>query len=66
VPAGPVNDIGDGFGLAEALGLDPVDETDGVRSPRSPLELSETPVATSRRPPSLDEDGDAIREWLGG
>jgi crotonobetainyl-CoA:carnitine CoA-transferase CaiB-like acyl-CoA transferase len=66
VPAGPVNDIGDGFGLAEALGLDPVDETDGVRSPRSPLELSGTPTATGRRPPSLDEHGDSIREWLSG
>ncbi len=64
VPAGPVNDVGGGFGLAESLGLDPVDDFEGVRSPRSPLGLSATPVATSRRPPALDQDGDAIRAWL--
>ena len=66
VPAGPVNDIGGGFGLADSLGLDPVDEFDGVRSPRSPLELSATPVSTRRRPPALDQDGAAIRAWLAG
>ncbi len=66
VPAGPVNDIGGGFRLADSLGLDPVDESEGVRSPRSPIELSATPATTRRRPPALDEDGAAIREWLGG
>jgi len=66
VPAGPVNDIGGGFRLADSLGLDLVDEAKGVRSPRSPIELSATPVTTRRRPPALDEDGAAIREWLGG
>ncbi len=66
VPAGPVNDIGGGFALADSLGLDPVDEFDGVRSPRSPLELSATPVSTRRRAPALDQDGAAIRAWLAG
>ncbi len=66
VPAGPVNDIGGGFELAGSLGLDPVDEFDGVRSPSSPLELSATPVTTRRRPPVLDQDGAAIRAWLAG
>jgi crotonobetainyl-CoA:carnitine CoA-transferase CaiB-like acyl-CoA transferase len=64
VPAGPVNDIGGGFGMAESLGLEPVDEFDGVRSPRSPLELSATPTATRLRPPELDEHGPGLREWL--
>jgi len=64
VPAGPVNDIGGGFRMAESLGLEPVDEFDGVRSPRSPLELSATPAATRRRPPELDEHGAELREWL--
>lgn len=66
VPAGPVNDLAGGFGLADSLGLDPVDEMDGARSPRSPLELSRTPVSTRRRPPELDQDGTAIRAWLAG
>jgi crotonobetainyl-CoA:carnitine CoA-transferase CaiB-like acyl-CoA transferase len=64
VPAGPVNDIGGGFNLAESLGLDPVDEFDGVRSPSSPIELSATPTTTRRRPPALDEHGAEIRSWL--
>lgn len=64
VPAGPVNDIGAGFRLAESLGLDPVDEIDGIRTARSPLRLSGTPPETRLRPPDPDEQGDAIREWL--
>ncbi len=66
VPAGPVNDIGEGFKLAGSLGLGPVDEFEGVRSPRSPLELSVTPTATRRRPPELDEHGADLRTWLAG
>lgn len=66
VPAGPVNDIGEGFRLAGSLGLEPVDEFEGVRSPRSPLELSATPTATRRRPPELDEHGAELRTWLAG
>ncbi|MEX0621368.1 MAG: CoA transferase, partial [Solirubrobacterales bacterium] len=66
VPAGPVNDIGGGFRLAESLGLEPTDEFDGARSPRSPLELSGAPVSTRRRPPELDEHGVELRAWLQG
>jgi crotonobetainyl-CoA:carnitine CoA-transferase CaiB-like acyl-CoA transferase len=64
VPAGPVNDIGGGFEMAASLGLDPVDEIEGVRSPRSPLALSVTPTETRRRPPELDEHGSELRQWL--
>jgi crotonobetainyl-CoA:carnitine CoA-transferase CaiB-like acyl-CoA transferase len=64
VPAGPVNDIGGGFAMAESLGLEPVDEFEGIRGPRSPLELSATPTATRLRPPELDEHGPGLREWL--
>jgi crotonobetainyl-CoA:carnitine CoA-transferase CaiB-like acyl-CoA transferase len=66
VPAGPVNDIGAAFELAESLGLEPVDEHDGVRTVSSPLGLRGTPATTRRRPPRLDEHGDEIRRWLGG
>ncbi|MFM8889251.1 MAG: CaiB/BaiF CoA transferase family protein [Solirubrobacterales bacterium] len=65
VPAGPVNSIQSGFELAEKLGLDPIDETDGTRSPASPLGLTETPPETRVGPPELDQHGDEIRAWLG-
>jgi crotonobetainyl-CoA:carnitine CoA-transferase CaiB-like acyl-CoA transferase len=61
VPAGPVQDIGEAFSLADALGLDAVDETDGVRTVSFPAQLSETPATVRRRPPDLDEHGDEIR-----
>jgi len=44
----------------------PVDETDGVRTVRSPLRLGATPAAVSRRAPRLGEHSDEIRRWLGG
>ena len=61
VPAGPVQDLREAFSLAEALGLDAVDETDGVRTVAFPAHLSETPATVRRRPPGLDEHGDEIR-----
>jgi crotonobetainyl-CoA:carnitine CoA-transferase CaiB-like acyl-CoA transferase len=64
VPAGPINDIGEAFAFASALGLDPVDETDGVRTVRPPLRLGATPAAVRRRPPRLGEHSDEIRAWL--
>jgi crotonobetainyl-CoA:carnitine CoA-transferase CaiB-like acyl-CoA transferase len=64
VPAGPINDIGQAYAFAEELGLEPVDETDGVRTARSPLRMSATPAAVRRRPPRLGEHSDEIRSWL--
>jgi crotonobetainyl-CoA:carnitine CoA-transferase CaiB-like acyl-CoA transferase len=64
VPAGPVNDVADAFELADALGLDPIDTRDGVRTVTSPLGLRATAPRTRRRPPRLDEQGDEIRAWL--
>ncbi len=61
VPAGRVNDVPGAFAFAEALGLDPVWELDGVRTVRSPLRGLARPTS---RPPRLDEHGDAIRSWL--
>jgi formyl-CoA transferase len=59
VPAGPINDVAQAFAFAEALGLDPVDETGGVRTVRSPLR---TPVR--RPPPGLGEHDAEVRAWL--
>jgi crotonobetainyl-CoA:carnitine CoA-transferase CaiB-like acyl-CoA transferase len=61
VPAGPVQTIDEAFSLAGALGLDAVDETDGVRTVSFPAHLSETPATVRLRPPDLDEHGDEIR-----
>jgi len=35
-----------------------------VKTARSPIRLSATPAETRRRPPSLDEQGAEIRQWL--
>jgi crotonobetainyl-CoA:carnitine CoA-transferase CaiB-like acyl-CoA transferase len=64
VPAGPINDIGQAYAFAEELGLEPVDETDGVRTARSPLRMSATPAAVRRSPPRLGEHSEEIRSWL--
>jgi crotonobetainyl-CoA:carnitine CoA-transferase CaiB-like acyl-CoA transferase len=64
VPAGPVNDVGEAFRLAERLGLEPVTELDGVRTARSPLRLAGTPAPDGRRPPRLGEHDDELRAWL--
>jgi crotonobetainyl-CoA:carnitine CoA-transferase CaiB-like acyl-CoA transferase len=66
VPAGPINDVPHAFAYAAALGLDVVDEMDGVRTVAYPAHLSQTPAVTRRRPPDLDEHADEIREWLRG
>ena len=64
VPAGPVNDVGEAFALAERLGLEPVAELDGVRTTRSPLRLSDTPALPRMRPPRLGEHDEELRDWL--
>jgi len=61
VPAGPVQTIDEAFSLAAELGLEVVDETDGVRTVRFPAQLSESPATVRRRPPDLDEHGVEIR-----
>ncbi len=66
VPAGPVQTIDEAFSLAAVLGLEAVDETDGVRTVSFPAHLSETPATTRRRPPGLDEHAAEIREQLSG
>jgi crotonobetainyl-CoA:carnitine CoA-transferase CaiB-like acyl-CoA transferase len=64
VPAGPINDVAEAFGFAEGLGLEPWDDTDGVRTVRSPLRLDATPTTVRRRPPRLGEHDADVRGWL--
>ncbi|MEA2126150.1 MAG: hypothetical protein QOI80_2932, partial [Solirubrobacteraceae bacterium] len=60
VPAGPVNDVPEAWALAEALGLEPLQ--DGFPAP--PLRVDGTRPAVRRLPPALDEHGDDVRAWL--
>ena len=64
VPAGPVQTVPEAFAYAGRLGLDVVDDVDGVRTVAFPAQLSRTPAATRRAPPALDEDGAEIRAGL--
>jgi crotonobetainyl-CoA:carnitine CoA-transferase CaiB-like acyl-CoA transferase len=64
VPAGPINDVGEAFAFAEALGLEPWVDVDGVRTVRPVTTLSETPASVRRRPPRLGEHDADIRAWL--
>ena len=64
VPAGPINDIAAAFAFADDLGLQPWDDTGGVRTVRSPLRLGDTPAGVRRRPPRLGEHDAEIRAWL--
>jgi crotonobetainyl-CoA:carnitine CoA-transferase CaiB-like acyl-CoA transferase len=64
VPAGPINDIAAAFAFAEELGLEPWNDTDGVRTVRPPLRLHGTPASVRRRPPRLGEHDAEIRAWL--
>ena len=65
VPSGPVQTIDEAFSLAAELGLDVIDETDGVRTVAFPAHLSATPATVRRRPPGLDEHGADVRRELG-
>jgi crotonobetainyl-CoA:carnitine CoA-transferase CaiB-like acyl-CoA transferase len=61
VPAGPVNDVPGAFAYAEALGLEPVWDVDGVRTVRSPLRGLAQPTS---RPPELGEHTEEVLRRL--
>ena len=68
VPCGPINTIDQGVAFAEEIGLDPVvtvgEGTAAVPSVRHPITFSSTAAGYRLPPPTLDEHGAAIREWL--
>jgi SAM-dependent methyltransferase len=64
VPAGPINRVDEAFALAEALGLEPVEEVAGLPLVRPPLRLDGARPPIRRPPPELDEHGEEIRAWL--
>jgi crotonobetainyl-CoA:carnitine CoA-transferase CaiB-like acyl-CoA transferase len=69
VPCGPINTVDGGVAFAEEVGLAPVvtvGEGDAaVPSVRNPITFSQTPADYRLPPPSLDEQGEEIRRWLG-
>jgi len=64
VPAGPINDLGGAFALAEAIGIDAVWELDGVKTTANPIRMASSPVSNRRRPPRLDEHRAEVLAWL--
>ena len=72
VPCGPINDIAQGFALAERLGLTPVVDIDDPRraSPQpqvaNPVSYSLTPPTYRSAPPDVDEDRAAVLALLAG
>lgn len=66
VAAGKVGSIGDGFDLAERLGLEPTVSVGAgrPRQVRNPITFSATPVTGYSAPPLLGEHNDDIRRWL--
>jgi crotonobetainyl-CoA:carnitine CoA-transferase CaiB-like acyl-CoA transferase len=64
VPAGPINDVAEAFGLAASLGMEPVAEVGGYPLPTPPLRLDGERPAIRRPPPGLDEHGAELRRWL--
>ena len=69
VPAGSVNNVEQGYALAEKLEAEPIITTlnvegNTIRTARSPLRMSGTPVTVRTAPPMLGEHNAEIRHWL--
>ncbi|MDP1876493.1 MAG: CoA transferase [Actinomycetota bacterium] len=69
VPCGPINDVAQGFALAERLGLEPVvtlvDGHRRVRQVANPVRFSATPIAYRGAPPGIGEDRAEVLAMLG-
>ena len=65
VPCGPINDVRGGVELADDLGLEPVVLAGDMPTVRNPIRMSATPARYDLAPPTLNADGDRMREWLG-
>ena len=71
VPCGPINDVAQGFALAERLGLQPIVEFDDDRrsTPQrqvaNPVSYSRTPPTYRSAPPLVGEDRAAVLAFLG-
>jgi crotonobetainyl-CoA:carnitine CoA-transferase CaiB-like acyl-CoA transferase len=64
VPCGPINTVDGGVAFAEDIGLDPVVTVGGIPTVRHPITFSGSAASYRLPPPSLDEHGKELREWL--
>ena len=68
VPSGPINTIDQGVAFATEVGLDPVVTVGqgdaAIPAVRHPITFSATPASYRLPPPSLNEHGTEIRQWL--
>ena len=64
VPAGPINGVDEAFALASELGMEPVEDVDGLPVIRPPLRVDGERPPIRHAPPGLDEHGDELRAWL--
>ena len=64
VPAGPINGVDEAFALASELGMEPVEDVDGLPVIRPPLRVDGERPDIRHAPPGLDEHGDELRAWL--
>lgn len=69
VPCGPINSVEGGIKFAQEIGLDPIvqvgDGDDAVPLIRHPITFSLTPPRHQLPPPTLGQDNELIRNWLG-
>ena len=64
VPAGPINGVDEAFALASELGMEPVEDVDGLPVIRPPLRVDGARPDIRHAPPGLDQHGDELRAWL--
>ena len=64
VPAGPINGVDEAFALASELGMEPVEDVEGLPVIRPPLRVDGERPDIRHAPPGLDEHGDELRAWL--
>ena len=64
VPCGPINDLAQGFALADSLGLNPIIEIEGLRQVANPVHYDATPATYRAAPPRVDEDRAAVLDLL--
>ena len=63
-PPGPINGVDEAFALASELGMEPVEDVDGLPVIRPPLRVDGERPPIRHAPPGLDEHGDELRAWL--
>ena len=66
VPAGPINDLSEGFADPHVIARKLKLEDGPVPMVRSPMVFSDAAVAPARPAPTLDQDGERIRKGRSG